>query len=210
MKTPWLSVLLLAGAGAVVPALGVEIQLPPETATYKASPLPGYVLVQRNCMSCHSADYARTQPPTSPRSYWEATVKKMKRPFGAQFDDADIPAMVEYLAKVYGAEQGNAGAVTASTAATAATAGSSGTVNDARSLLAANNCLACHTVEKSAVGPAYKAVADKYAHVSDAEAKLARNIRAGGAGKWGPVPMPPFTQLTEDQARTLARYVLSQ
>jgi sulfite dehydrogenase len=29
----------------------------------------------------------------------------MKKPFGAQFDDADIPAMVDYLAKTYGNEQ---------------------------------------------------------------------------------------------------------
>jgi sulfite dehydrogenase len=83
----------------------VEIKLPPETAAFKQSQLPGYQLVQRNCMTCHSAQYAATQPPTSNRAYWEATVHKMKKPFGAQFDDADIPAMVDYLAKTYGSEQ---------------------------------------------------------------------------------------------------------
>lgn len=91
--------LLLAGA-----ANATEIKLPDETAAYKPSPLPGYQLVLNNCLLCHSAHYAQMQP-TSPRSYWEATVKKMKKPFGAQFSDDDIPAMVDYLAQVYGAEK---------------------------------------------------------------------------------------------------------
>jgi sulfite dehydrogenase len=95
--------LLALGAGR---ALALDIQLPPETATYRRSTLPGYQLVQQNCMTCHSAHYAQTQPPTSSRKYWEATVKKMKVPFGAQFADGDIPAMVDYLVKTYGAERG--------------------------------------------------------------------------------------------------------
>jgi sulfite dehydrogenase len=90
-------------------AVAVEINLPPETATYKPSPLPGYQLVQKNCMTCHSAQYPATQPPSSNRAYWETTVKKMKKPFGAQFDDADIPAMVDYLVKTYGNEREGAG-----------------------------------------------------------------------------------------------------
>lgn len=83
----------------------VEIQLPPETASYKPNALPGYQLVQRNCMTCHSAQYVATQPPTMGRAYWEATVRKMKKPFGAQFDDADVAPMVDYLVKTYGAER---------------------------------------------------------------------------------------------------------
>lgn len=93
--------LSLAAAGA--PA--ADISLPAETALFKPSPLPGYALVQRNCMICHSVHYVQTQPPQSPRAYWEATVKKMRKPFGAPFPEADIPAMVDYLVKTYGAEQ---------------------------------------------------------------------------------------------------------
>jgi len=81
----------------------LDITIPPETAAYKPSNLPGYQLAQRNCMTCHSAQYVATQPPL-PRSYWEATVKKMKKPFGAQFPDEDIPALVDYLSKTYGTE----------------------------------------------------------------------------------------------------------
>ena len=82
----------------------------PRRPTYKASALPGFELVQRNCMACHAAQYVSTQPPASARPYWEATVKKMKKPFGAQFDERDIAPMVDYLVKTYGAERNTAAA----------------------------------------------------------------------------------------------------
>lgn len=81
------------------------ITLPAETAVYQPSDLPGYQLVQRNCLLCHSAQYVTMQPPTSPRTYWDATVKKMKKPFGAPFPDEDVAAIVDYLVKTYGAER---------------------------------------------------------------------------------------------------------
>jgi len=85
------------------------ITLPGETVTYVASELPGYQLVQRNCLGCHSVHYVTMQPPSSPRAWWDATVKKMKKPFGAPFPDNDIAAMVDYLVKTYGAERTAAG-----------------------------------------------------------------------------------------------------
>ena len=84
------------------------VTMPPETAVFRASDLPGYQLVQRNCATCHSAHYVTTQPPASSRAYWDATVRKMKKPFGAQFPDEDVPAMVDYLVKTYGVERGDA------------------------------------------------------------------------------------------------------
>ena len=86
-------------------ALALDISLPVETAAYKPSTLPGYALAQQHCMTCHSAQYVLTQPPMSPRAYWDATVKKMKKPFGAQIPDQDVPAIVDYLVKTYGAER---------------------------------------------------------------------------------------------------------
>ena len=88
-------------------ARALEIQLPQETASYKQSSLPGYNLALQNCMTCHSAQYVATQPPTSPRAYWEATVKKMKKPFGAPLKDEDMPAIIDYLVKTYGSERSN-------------------------------------------------------------------------------------------------------
>ena len=194
--------LMLAGSAGAL-----EIQLPPETATYKPSELPGYQLVQRNCMTCHAAQYASTQPPASPRAYWEATVKKMKKPFGAQFDDADMPAMVDYLVKTYGAERGAAAPAAAVKPAAAAVPAASG--QDVKTLLAANGCMACHALDQKVVGPGFAEVAARYKG-KDGVAAVAANIRSGGAGKWGPVPMPPFSQLSAADAATLAKYVLSR
>ena len=94
---------ILAFRGITAEAKELKIELPEETIALKQSNLSGYQLVQQNCLTCHSTQYIQYQPPSS-RTYWEATVKKMKQPFGATFDDKDIPAMVEYLAKTYGVE----------------------------------------------------------------------------------------------------------
>lgn len=104
---------LLMGLGAAPAADALDITLPPETASFKPSGLPGYGLVLENCKACHSAQYVQYQPPSSPRGYWEATVKKMKKTFGAPFADEDIPAMVDYLVKTYGAERDTADATPA-------------------------------------------------------------------------------------------------
>ena len=71
-----------------------------------------------------------------------------------------------------------------------------------------NNCLACHAVDKKIVGPAYQDVAKKYAGQADAEANLTKSIKAGGSGKWGPIPMPPQAQLSDADAKALATWVL--
>lgn len=106
MKPALLIGLAVAIAAVTEPSTGQRtITLPRETATYVASQLPGYPLVQRNCTGCHSAHYVAMQPPSSPRAWWDATVKKMKKPFGAPFPDDDIAAMVDYLVKTYGAER---------------------------------------------------------------------------------------------------------
>jgi sulfite dehydrogenase (cytochrome) subunit B len=81
------------------------IQLPPDGVQLKASPLPGYAKAQINCVGCHSAEYMLYQPPTAPRAYWEAMVKRMKAVFKAPVEDADMPDIIDYLAKTYGAEQ---------------------------------------------------------------------------------------------------------
>lgn len=72
-----------------------------------------------------------------------------------------------------------------------------------------NACLACHATERKLVGPAYQEIAKKYAGQKDAEVNLAKSIKAGGAGKWGPVPMPAQAALSEADARTLAVWILA-
>lgn len=70
-----------------------------------------------------------------------------------------------------------------------------------------NACMACHAVDKKLVGPAYQDVAKKYAGKSADE--LAKSIKAGGSGKWGPGLMPAQTALSDADAKTLATWILS-
>lgn len=72
-----------------------------------------------------------------------------------------------------------------------------------------NACLACHAVDKKLVGPAYQEVAKKYAGQKDAVDTLAKSIKAGGAGKWGAIPMPAQAALSDADAKTLATWILA-
>ncbi len=72
-----------------------------------------------------------------------------------------------------------------------------------------NACMACHAVDKKLVGPAYQDVAKKYAGQADAQAQLAKSIKAGGSGKWGAVPMPAQAALSDADATTLAAWILA-
>ena len=72
-----------------------------------------------------------------------------------------------------------------------------------------NACMACHAVDKKLVGPGYLDIAKKYAGQSDAEAALVKSSKAGGSGKWGPIPMPAQAALSDADAKTLAAWVLA-
>ena len=76
-------------------------------------------------------------------------------------------------------------------------------------LATAKNCMTCHAVDKKLVGPSYKDVAAKYAGQKDAADKLAAKITKGGSGVWGPVPMPANPQVSPDEAKKLAAWVLT-
>lgn len=76
-------------------------------------------------------------------------------------------------------------------------------------LVVKKNCLACHQLDKRKYGPNFKAVAEKYADKKNAADYLAKKIRKGGTGVWGPDVMPPQPQVSAAEARVLANYVLS-
>jgi cytochrome c len=79
-----------------------------------------------------------------------------------------------------------------------------------QALATAKNCMACHALDKKLVGPAYREVAAKYAGQKDAVDRLAAKIMKGGAGVWGPVPMPANAQVNEAEAKKLAAWVMTQ
>ncbi|HRP97190.1 MAG TPA: c-type cytochrome [Rhodocyclaceae bacterium] len=82
-------------------------------------------------------------------------------------------------------------------------------VHASEDLAKSKNCMACHAIDKKLVGPAYKDIAAKYAGQGDAVATLAAKVKKGGSGVWGPVPMPPNPQVSDDEATKLVEWVLS-
>ena len=70
-----------------------------------------------------------------------------------------------------------------------------------------HNCLACHTVDKKTVGPAYKDIAQKYKGQNVA-ATLQQKVKKGGQGVWGPVPMPPNAAVPDADIKKLVDWIL--
>jgi cytochrome c551/c552/cytochrome c553 len=69
------------------------------------------------------------------------------------------------------------------------------------------NCLACHSVDRKLLGPAYKDVAARYDGQPGAVDMLTNKILQGGSGVWGSASMPA-NRVTTAEAKQLAQWVL--
>jgi cytochrome c5 len=78
-----------------------------------------------------------------------------------------------------------------------------------QALMQKDGCAACHAIDKKVVGPAYQDVAAKYKDDKAAATKLAQKVKAGGAGVWGQVPMPPNAAVSDDDIKSLVAWILS-
>lgn len=72
-----------------------------------------------------------------------------------------------------------------------------------------SGCLNCHNVDTKLVGPSLKDIAGKYAGQADASAYLADKIIKGSNGVWGPIPMPPNANVSPENAKVLADFILT-
>ena len=72
-----------------------------------------------------------------------------------------------------------------------------------------SNCFSCHAVGHKVVGPAFAAVAKRFAHQPGAKALLVHAVKFGHVGTWGDIPMPPHPELTEQQLDEVVSWVLS-
>lgn len=73
-----------------------------------------------------------------------------------------------------------------------------------------NGCMACHSMDKKVLGPAFKDVAKKYKGNADAVAMLSKKIKDGSSGVWGPIPMPPNgPRVSDADIKVLAAWVLA-
>lgn len=76
-------------------------------------------------------------------------------------------------------------------------------------LAKASGCYSCHANAEKVVGPAFAAIAEKYATEKDAAASLAQSIQNGSKGKWGRIPMPAHPSLGAGDLKTLSAWVLT-
>ena len=78
-----------------------------------------------------------------------------------------------------------------------------------RILVAKSDCLTCHQILDNSTGPAYQAIAERYKDQPGAVDTLAHKIIKGGSGNWGTVPMTAHPTISEEDAKAMAKYVLS-
>lgn len=82
--------------------------------------------------------------------------------------------------------------------------------SDVPALLEKSRCDACHTERQALIGPHYRAIAARHAGRDDVMVEvLARKIVLGGGGNWGVVPMVPNEHVSLEDARRMARWILS-
>ena len=186
-------------------AAPLKIELPPETGVFK--PAPGVELANGQCLVCHSVEYVVTQPP-SPRSFWAASVKKMREKYGAAVADEQVEPLLDYLTKHYGVAATNSAASTATTKPVTLTP--AGAPISGAAVATNYWCLSCHDLSAKKVGPPYKDIAAKYRNDPGAYAKIAEQIQKGGSGKWGPVVMPPFPMVSGAETKAVAEWILNQ
>jgi mono/diheme cytochrome c family protein len=85
--------------GLAVTCAAEEWTLPAGEPQFRSG--PGAELAIGNCVICHSADYVSMQPPLEAAG-WKAIVQKMREKYGAPLPEAQVDAVVKYLAAAYG------------------------------------------------------------------------------------------------------------
>lgn len=70
------------------------------------------------------------------------------------------------------------------------------------------DCSGCHSASERMIGPSYKEIAEKYSE-KDIDL-LASKIIEGGSGVWGGVPMAAHPQVSQEDAKKMVAYILSQ
>lgn len=71
------------------------------------------------------------------------------------------------------------------------------------------DCKTCHKENEKSIGPTYMDVASKYQKDKKAKSYLQKKIATGGSGVWGEVTMPAHPNITKDETRQIAEYIMS-
>jgi cytochrome c len=119
---------------------------------------------------------------------------------GGKIKPSEVAVNIDYLAEGY-----DLAAIAQGHRSADATA----QVGKGLTLIEANDCKACHSIEKKSVGPAYQQVALKYKGEAGAAVKLAKKVISGGSGSWGEVAMSAHPQLSQTDAQEMVSYILN-
>jgi len=82
-----------------MPSGPVTVELPADDDVYPDK--LGAVVVDRNCLSCHSPEIVANQPQLT-RIQWAAEIKKMREAYKAPIADDDAQTILDYLVSLRG------------------------------------------------------------------------------------------------------------
>lgn len=181
---------------AIAPLAAQQATEPSRTLT----PGPGSALTMAKCSICHDITHVTRSLLT--RDEWDDNIKVMIQR-GMPIEPHEISIIVDYLATYYNRDKAPPAAEPSAEKASSQPA-------PVARLLSDHGCVACHATDKKVVGPSFREVAGRYRADPGVAEKLAAKIRRGGAGTWGPVPMPPHPQIAEADLKRIADWVLTQ
>ncbi|SAL42117.1 cytochrome c class I [Caballeronia arvi] len=72
-----------------------------------------------------------------------------------------------------------------------------------------NACMGCHAIDRKLVGPSFQQIAEKYKGQPQASVQLEKKVKNGGAGVWGPIPMPSHPRMNDADIKTVVAWVLA-
>ncbi len=79
-----------------------------------------------------------------------------------------------------------------------------------QAIMKKSDCYNCHTLNVTNIGPTFTQISEKYKDDPKAEEYLAGKIRNGGSGVWTKViAMPAHSAITDNDARSIAKYILN-
>ena len=76
-------------------------------------------------------------------------------------------------------------------------------------VLQKSDCLTCHEIDETAVGPSFKQIAERYPKEKTAVTYLLNKVKHGGTGAWGNGVMNPHPLLTDTEITTVLDYVFT-
>ena len=135
-----------------------------------------------------------------PFSYHIKVNDKEDGTLGKGIDPERVAVNIDYLAEGYDQVAIAQGHRSADASALFATG---------KKLIEASDCMACHSVAKKSVGPAYADISTKYKGDGTALERLTKKVIAGGSGVWGETAMAAHPQLSTADAAEMVKYILS-